>query len=349
MTHIQRLKQALPWAQTPVIINAPMSGAATSDLAVAVTRAGGLGQIGFLDNKCTLAHQLEQARRQLQDIMHTQKSSLAPLLPIGVGMIVFDSPVTPWLPLFSEYKPAVAWLSFGTTDEFKIWTDGIRKASPHTQVWIQLGSVNTALDAAKTCHPDALVLQGSDAGGHGHADGASIITLLPEVADTFRDHGISNVSLIAAGGIVDARGAAAAAMLGAAGVVMGTRFLAAEETEVPLEFREAIFGARDGGQATVRSRVFDEMWGPSPWPGMYDGRCLRNTSYDCVEGGMSMDEMRQRLYQDLYGKQITFKETVSVWAGTGAGMVKRCEKAADIVEQVQMETRRRLQEVSSWL
>ncbi|KAB8074171.1 hypothetical protein BDV29DRAFT_156900 [Aspergillus leporis] len=170
MAHIQRLKQALPWAQTPIIINAPMSGAATSDLAVAVTRAGGLGQIGFLDNRRSLIQQLERARRQLQDIMNQQRNT-----PV-------DSP---------PHR-----LGNDCANEFKVWTEGIRETSPHTQGWIQVGSVSAALEAAQACHPDALVLQGSDAGGHGHAYLASIVKLLPEVADTLRDHGIGGVSLI---------------------------------------------------------------------------------------------------------------------------------------------------------
>ncbi|KAE8405663.1 hypothetical protein BDV37DRAFT_292886 [Aspergillus pseudonomiae] len=352
MSSIHKLKRALHWVQTPIIINAPMSGAATSDLAVAVTRAGGLGQIGFLDSKRSLAGQLERAKHQLQDVMNTRKDTPEPVLPVGVGMIVFDSPVTHWLSLFSKYKPAVVWLSFAATDEFKLWTEGIRKVSPYTQVWIQVGSVSAAVEAARVCRPDALVLQGSDAGGHGHALGASVISLLPEVADVLRDRGIEDVSLIAAGGIMDGRGVAAAMMLGAAGVVIGTRFLGAEETELPHQFRQAVFDASDGGQATVRSRVFDEMWGPSPWPELYDGRCLRNSSYDYVKRGMSMSDMRIQLHRDLQdarGQQLDFKETVTVWAGTGVGMVKKSERAADMVEQVQSEARRRLQDASSWL
>ncbi|KAE8371578.1 inosine monophosphate dehydrogenase [Aspergillus bertholletiae] len=349
MSNMHKLKRALPWVQTPIIINAPMSGVATSDLAVAVTRAGGLGQIGFLDSKRSLAGQLHRARHQLQDIMNTHKDTV---LPVGVGMIVFGSPVAHWLSLFSEYRPAVVWLSFATTDEFKTWTEGIRKASPRTQIWIQVGSVSAALEAAQACHPDALVLQGSDAGGHGHALGASVISLLPEVADVLQDRGIDDISLIAAGGIMDGRGTAAAIMLGAAGVVMGTRFLGAEEAELPQKFREAVFDASDGGQATVRSKVFDEMWGPSPWPELYDGRCLRNSSYEYVKSGMSMSDMRVQLYRDLQelrGQQLDFKETATVWAGAGVGMVKKSEKAADIVEQVQSEAQRRLQAASSWL
>ncbi|KAE8387658.1 hypothetical protein BDV23DRAFT_186072 [Aspergillus alliaceus] len=198
--------------------------------------AGGLGQIGFLDSKRALAQQFEQARHQLHDLMSSRKDTPKPVLPVGVGMIVFGSPAVHWLSLFSEYRPAVAWLSFRTTDEFRAWAEGIRKASQYTQAWIQVGSVSAALEATQACYPDALVLQGSDAGGHGHAYGASV------------------VSLIVAGGIMDGRGVAAATMLGAAGVVMGTRFLAAEETDLPSEFRKAVFKATDGGQSTLLDR-----------------------------------------------------------------------------------------------
>ncbi|KAB8233521.1 nitronate monooxygenase [Aspergillus alliaceus] len=276
MSSIHKLKKALPWAQTPIIINAPMSGAATSNLAVARS----------------LAQQFEQARHQLHDLMSSRKDTPKPVLPVGVGMIVFGSPAVHWLSLFSEYRPAVAWLSFRTTDEFRAWAEGIRKASQYTQVWIQVGSVSAALEATQACYPDALVLQGSDAGGHGHAYGASV------------------VSLIVAGGIMDGRGVAAATMLGAAGVVMGTRFLAAEETDLPSEFRKAVFKATDGGQSTF------------PWPEVYGRRCLRNTSYEYIKRGVSMDSMRRRLYQDLHGawgQRLEFKETVTVWAGTGVG------------------------------
>ncbi|KAE8324319.1 hypothetical protein BDV39DRAFT_195205 [Aspergillus sergii] len=300
MSNIHKLKRALPWVQTPIRINAPTSGAATSDLAVAVSRAGGLGQIGFLDSKRSLVGQLERAKRELQDIMNAHKHTPEPVLPVGVGMIVFGSPVAHWLSLFSKYKPAVVWLLFATTDEF---------------------NVSAAVEAAQACRPDALVLQGSDAGERGHAFGASVISLLPEVADVLRDRGLDDVSLIAAGGIVDGRGAPAAIMLGAAGVVMGTR-----------------------------SRVLDEMWGPSPWPELYDGRCLRNSSYEYVKRRMSMSDMRIQLSRDLQGargRELDFKEIVTVWAGTGVGMVKKSERAADIVEQVQSEAQRRLQDASS--
>ncbi|KAF4167621.1 hypothetical protein CNMCM6936_004678 [Aspergillus lentulus] len=344
MTHIQQIKQYLPWAQTPLIINAPMSGAATSKLAVAVTRAGGLGHIGFLDDKKMLNTELEKAKWQLSDMAVSNGT-----LPIGVGVIVFGSPVSQWLSLFAAYKPAVVWLSFGTSREFQGWTEGIRGVSPDTKIWIQVGSVAAALDTARVCQPDALVLQGNDAGGHGHASGASIISLLPEVSDVLCKHRMSRIPLIAAGGIVEGRGVAAAIMLGAAGVVMGTRFLAAEETNLPPEYREAIINAVDGGVSTVRSRVFDETWGPSPWPVLYDGRCLRNASYDDVAAGIPMQEVVRRFHLRLRKGQeeLDIKDSGSVWAGTGVGLVKKVEDAASIVNQVRLEAARRLENGTS--
>jgi nitronate monooxygenase len=128
-----------------------------------------------------------------------------------------------WMQLFETYKPAVAWLSFADNDTLSQWTESIRKYSPETRVWVQLGNVAAAVDVARACHPDALVLQGGDAGGHGHQNGASIVSLIPEVGDVYRD---------------------------------------------------AIFEASDGGRATARSRIFDEVWSPSFWPETYEGGIL---------------------------------------------------------------------------
>ncbi|KAL2803025.1 hypothetical protein BJX63DRAFT_413300 [Aspergillus granulosus] len=152
------------------------------------------------------------------------ESGSADLLPIGVGIIVLGMKPSSFLPLLAQYKPALVWLSFGESRDFKHWAESIRHTSPNTKVWVQPGSVRAALDVAHSCHPDALVLQGGDAGGHGHARGPSIVTLLPEVADTLFQNGIDDIPLIATGGTMDGRGVAAALPLSAAGVVMGQDF-----------------------------------------------------------------------------------------------------------------------------
>ncbi|KAK9494192.1 nitronate monooxygenase [Lipomyces doorenjongii] len=337
------LRKHLPWTQEPLIINAPMSGAAASELAIAVTLAGGLGQIGFMNNIQSLSKQLESARRGLQGV--TKILPNPQVLPIGLGIIVFGSAVEEWISLFAQYKPAVVWLSFASADEFGAWTEGIRRASPDTKVWVQVGSVTAAVAVAEACHPDALVLQGSDAGGHGHKDGANVISLIPEVADVLREHGINDIPLVAAGGIVDGRGSAAALVLGASGVVMGTRFLAATETRVPDAYRDAIFNAWDGASTTVRSRVFDAIWGPNFWPIAYDGRCLRNKVYEEHQKGIAVDRIRAWHYGAMREggtEPLEARDVVGIWAGTGVGLVKTLANAGDIVREVREDTKTRL-------
>ncbi|KAL4986242.1 2-nitropropane dioxygenase [Aspergillus falconensis] len=360
------------WTKSPLIANAPMSGIATSALAAAVSLSGGLGLIGFLDSPHSLGEELRQAKSLLQnmDIKRPPKaeskseaesesasgfgsgseSGSADLLPVGVGIIVLGMKPSSFLPLLAQYKPALVWLSFGETQDFRHWTDSIRRTSPNTKVWVQLGSVRAALEVAQSCHPDALVLQGSDAGGHGHARGSSIVTLLPEVADTLPQNGLDDIPLIAAGGIMDGRGVAAALTLGAAGVVMGTRFLGALEADLPEEYRREVLAASDGGESTVRSRAFDEMWGDNPWPKFYDGRCLRNLCYEDLESGMDVSEMRERLYWRISmarSGQVSVRDTSSLWAGAGVGMLKEVKTAGDIVESVREEAKQRLQNTTS--
>ncbi|CAG9982670.1 unnamed protein product [Clonostachys byssicola] len=324
------LAESFPWIESPLISSAPMSGFATNDLAIAVTQAGGLGQIGFTGSPMRMQSELEKAKQKLQATPVCDEA--CKVLPVGVGIIALGGSTTPWIQTLAEYKPAMVWLSFGTCDEFKSWTDDIRSVSPDTKTWIQVGSVSAALGAAATCAPDALVLQGSDAGGHGHKHGASIVTLIPEAMDALHRQGFSDIPVVAAGGIMDGRGAAAAIALGASGVVMGTRFLACSEIEIESEVADECLTASDGGEATVRSRVFDDIWGQNVWPEMYDGRCLRNAIYDDVEEeGMSLQEAREHLIRRSRNETSSgMRNICAIWAGTGVGMLKEREKAADI-------------------
>lgn len=120
----------------------------------------------------------------------------------------------------------------GTAD-YKTWTARLRQASPKSKIWIQTGSIASALTIAEECKPDVLVVQGIDAGGHGFGKGAGIITLVPETIDNLADKGFSELSVVAAGGIIEGRGAVAAFTLGTEGVVLGTRFLASKEISMP--------------------------------------------------------------------------------------------------------------------
>lgn len=99
----------------------------------------------------------------------------------------------------------------------------------------------------------------------------------------------------------DGRSCAEALTLGAAGIVMGTRFLGAEETSIPDVYRDAIFEASDGGRATARSRIFDEVWSPNFWPETYDGRCLTNKVYDHYKNGVDIKKIRALISEAMNG------------------------------------------------
>lgn len=117
--------------------------------------------------------------------------------------------------MVGEYKPAVVWLFAAKEfDHFAEWTAAIREVSPKSRVWIQVGNVAAAVQAANKARPDVLCLQEADAGGHDFEEGAGIISWLPEVSDTFARDVILHISLVASGGVTDEHGVAAAEALG---------------------------------------------------------------------------------------------------------------------------------------
>lgn len=327
-----------------------MGGFAGAELATTVTLAGGLGLIGAVFDMKALDEQLSQASDGLKS---WPQLDCKRTLPVGVGLLPFVLKIENVLPLVSKYHPAVVWLfAAKQMDDYTTWSAQIRQACPDSKVWIQVGSVSAALEIAKFARPDVLVLQGIDAGGHGFEKGASIVSLLPEAVDTLAANGFGSIPLVAAGGIVDGRGAAAALVLGAQGVVMGTRFLAASETAVPhLKYRAAVLAAVDGGQSTVRAKIFDELTGPNIWPVLYDGRGLVTESYTDHAGGIHIEKIRQLHADALKREDAGFGSSnrATVWAGTGVGLVNKVEGAANIVNEVREGVKRALENTTARL
>ncbi|KAK5716185.1 hypothetical protein LTR15_010011 [Elasticomyces elasticus] len=325
------LHHHFPWTQSPLIINAPMGGHAGADLAIAVSRAGGLGQIGAVFDMVELANHLSKVESALP--RHND------LLPVGVGLLPFIVKMDEALPVLEKYRPAVVWLfAAKELEDYARCTEQIRKVTPGSQIWVQIGSVAAALAIAEQCKPDALCVQGIDAGGHGFKKGAGIVSLLPEVSDALAAAGYGSIPLLASGGITEGRGAAAAFALGAQGVVMGTRFLSAPETQLHPIYRKAILAAKDGGQNTVRAKLFDELRGPNIWPLPYDGRSIVTESFTEHADGAAIGEIR-RLHAEAGkaedgGYGLDGKGRTAMWAGTGVGLIKSEQPAAEIVEEV---------------
>jgi nitronate monooxygenase len=317
-----------------------MAGFAGAHLASAVTSAKGIGFIGSAYDISALQTEL----RNVSDILHntlTTTENDTQTLPIGVGFLTFIVKSSDAIPLVKKYKPAAVWLfAAKELEDYTEWAEGIRSASPETKIWIQIGSVAGALKVMKLCRPDVLIMQGTDAGGHGWQRGAGIISLVPETRDALAAHGFCHVPLLAAGGIADGRGVAAALALGADGVVMGTRFLGAPETMLPHEgYLKTILEAEDGGQSTVRATIFDELKGPNIWPELFDGRGIITESYKDHVKGVGVEELR-RLYKEAASSEeggFGPNGRTIVWAGTGVGLVRQQKNAWEIVEEVRTE------------
>ncbi|ORY11226.1 hypothetical protein BCR34DRAFT_538527 [Clohesyomyces aquaticus] len=344
MDQIQRLKNDYPWIETPLVVGAPMRLIALADLAVEISKAGGIGFIGAGTDPTPLSTELALA------------SSLLPptpsgVLPIGIGFINWGIPsITPLLPLLQHYKPAAIWLfAPKAISDLASWATETRKVSPKTRVWVQVGSVADAVAVVSEegVGVDVLVVQGSDAGGHGLVRGAGVVGLVPEVVDTVsalvaerteagRGRGLQMPIILAAGGIAEKRGMAAALALGAGGVVMGTRFLASREAVLAKGYQDEVVRATDGGQTTVRTKVYDRLRGTTGWDERHNARGVVNRSFWDAEKGVG-DEKNKRLYEEEMAKGDAgwgVEGRMTTYAGASVGLVKRVMGAGEIVREV---------------
>ena len=311
-----------------------MANSATAPLALAVTRAGGLGQIGSTNDLAALETELQT----LSTSSHLTRTPDG-LLPIGVGFLAFLANLDRAAEIVRKHRPAVVWLfAANELGDYATWAEKARQASPASMVWVQVGNVASAVRVAREARPEVLCVQGADAGGHGLARSAGLVALLPEVRSALEREGLGGVMLVGAGGMADGRGAAAGLALGAEGVVMGTRFLGARETKLHPTWREAVLAAKDGGQETVKTMVFDELRGESVWPEGYDGRGIVNESSEDFRTGRGMDHVRRQFakasQQADGGYGVGGKGRAAMWAGTGVGLVTKEQSAAEIVEEV---------------
>ncbi|KAJ9663455.1 hypothetical protein H2201_005663 [Coniosporium apollinis] len=356
MSPENRLKEDYPWTQSPLIACAPMRLIALAPLAVEVSKAGGLGFIGAGNDVSMLEPELQKA----QQLFAAAEHPLPDTLPIGVGVLNWGADLDATLALLRTYRPAALWLfAARKLSDLQAWTQGARDATAGaTKVWIQVGSVADAVAVTLLCAPDVLVVQGQDAGGHGLERGAGIVSLVPEVHDALlaalgpegEAEGKMPV-LLAAGGISEGRGVAAALALGAAGVVMGTRYLASPEAEISRGYRDEVVRASDGGQTTVRSGVYDKLRGTIDWPPGYGGRGVINRSYHDAIGGMDHEE-NVRLYNEAMksgDKGWGVEGRLTTYAGTGVGLVKGVKGAKEITQEVREDAKRVLKSLGSRL
>ena len=173
---------------------------------------------------------------------------------------------------------------------------------------------------------DVIVAQGTEAGGHGARRGWSTLAFVPVVADL-----AAPVPVLAAGGIADGRGLAAALALGASGALIGTRFLATTEALIDRAEQQAIIDA--GGEDTERDAVLDIARG-SRWPREYTARTLHHPFHDAWRD--REDELDASAEaKAAYRRGVTSGELPRpVWASQAIDLITSLRPAADVVDGI---------------
>ncbi len=289
------------------ILSAPMGFVAGGKLAAAVTAAGGLGLIGggYGD-----AEWLER------------EFAAAGNARVGCGFITWSLARQPaLLEQVLAHAPAALMLSFGDPAPFAA---AVKTAGIALICQIQsLAHARAALD----CGADILVAQGAEAGGHGAS--RATLTLVPEVADLLARLG-SQALLVAAGGIADGRGLAGALMLGADGVLVGSRLWASTEALVHPNHHAAAVAAT--GDDTIRQTATD-IARLYPWPAEFTARVMNNAFTQRWHGREAEHHAQAEALNPAYlaGVAAGDPDNVGVWVGEATGMIGSIAAAGDII------------------
>ena len=291
------------------IIQGGMAWVAESHLAAAVSAAGGLGLIGGANAPA------EVIRNYIREVKAVTDK------PFGVNVM-----------LMSPYADEVAKVI--VEEGVKVVTTGAGNPEKYMEMWkaagIKVIPVVASVALAKRMErygADAVVAEGTESGGH--IGEATTMTLVPQVVDAV------SIPVIAAGGIGDGRGIAAAFMLGAEAVQMGTRFLVAKECTVHQNYKDRVLKAKD-----IDSTVTGRTHG-------HPVRCLRNQmtrEYVKLENeGKSFEELEYLTLGTLRkAVQEGDVQNGTVMAGQIAGMVAKEQTCKEMIEEMMAQTEKLL-------
>jgi len=293
---------------------APMGGAAGGALAAAVSNGGGLGLVGGG------REDPEWLERELGIVAEETDK------PWGVGFQSWSATVDV-IERALEYRPHAVMLSFG---------DPTALAEPVIDAGVPLIIQVTDLDETATAlevGADVIVAQGAEAGGH--TGGRATLPFVPIVVDL-----AAPTPVLAAGGIADGRGIAAALALGAAGALIGTRFQVTVEALVAAEVTKAIIDGR--GEDTERSRILDIARG-APWPERYPARTLRNAFLEQWRGReaeLESDEDAKASFREAAERGDL--DVLPVWASESIDLITEVLPAAQLVALLAIEAEQAL-------
>ena len=303
------------------IMQAPIGPGTNPLMAAAVSNAGGLGMLAFLRRDRDDVRKLIKETHELTN------------RPFGANFILRGLEDTDSR-LDACLESGVDVVSFHWNDPYE-YVNRIHNAN--TLVMYTVGSSEDAKRAA-AAGIDIIVAQGWEAGGHVRSDVATM-ALLPTVVDA-----VCPIPVISAGSIVDGRGFAAALMLGASGVSIGTRFVASEEATVELSYKNRIIKASEI-DTILSEKVFNGGWDAK-------SRALRNSTVQQWEAsgspevghrpregeviaiGTNGEPIERYSAIGPYSGVTGDLEGLPNWAGQGVGLIRRIMPAADIVKEI---------------
>jgi NAD(P)H-dependent flavin oxidoreductase YrpB (nitropropane dioxygenase family) len=307
------------------IIQAPMGGVVGPALVSAVSNAGGLGMLS------PWRADIDTVRRQVRETRALTSR------PFGVNLNLE----------FPQEERLAACLDEGVQVISFFWRDP-SSLVPRAKAGgaIVLHTIGSATDAkrALNCGADILVAQGWEAGGHVRGTVATM-PLIPAVVDA-----VSPALVVAAGGIADGRGLAAALALGAGGAWIGTRFLASHEAAVHPRYRERLLQANENDTVFLEN-LFDVRWPNAPH------RTLKNQTVEAWEAagrppiGKRPGEGEVIAKSQSSGPIVRYQscapgldiegdiDALPLWAGQSVGLVSKRQSAGDIVREITAEAR----------
>jgi enoyl-[acyl-carrier protein] reductase II len=309
--------------EVPIIL-APMGTCTSAEFAAAVSNEGGLGGIGSLfRSTAAVKRDIETVRRL------TSRPFAINHIPQALDAQAFRYTL--------EAKPPV--ISFALDDP----GDMVRQAhAVGSQVMLQVTTVAQAVRAAER-GVDVIIAQGGESGGY--CGEVSTMALVPQIVDA-----VSPIPVVAAGGIFDGRGAAAALMLGAVGVNLGTRFIASTEAPAPNEWKQAITEANS--ENAIKVDVLNDI---SPIPGTRGFPTIpRSLPTAFLEEWNGKREEARRERDRLRGQIVSTTQAgrqheCVLWAGQTAGGIKEVLPVATIMRRIIEETEAALLRASTFV
>ena len=288
------------------IIQGGMAWVAEHHLAAAVSEAGGLGLIGAANAPAEWVREQIRAAKNLTE------------QPFGVNIMLMS-------PYADEVAQVVA------EEGVKVVTTGAGSPEKYMERWKQSGirviPVVASVALAKRmerCGADAVVAEGCESGGH--VGESTTMALVPQVVDAVK------IPVIAAGGIADGRGIAAAFMLGAKAVQMGTRFIATREAQVHESYKNQVLRAKD-----IDTRVTGRSTG-------HPVRALRNEMtkryLELEQEGAPFEELEQLTLGGLRRAVVEGDVRMgSMMAGQCAGLVREILPCSELVPKLMQEAK----------